>query len=281
MTNSERLGDFLKAKRNSIRPETIGLNKPYRSRTPGLRREDVAERANISTVWYSKLERGKAERVSRQVLLAVSHALCCDDSETKYLLQLAGLGGLPAKSSQSYTVSASSVRLLDNLNPLPAAFVNEYKDILRVNHAFNLMLGFDMNSIDLSERNAILLASHHPQWRRWMNINSDDDLLYCMKRSSASLRAAMGNRGGEAEWQSKLDHLLASSEPFRQAWGCLSVKEITEIENTYQHASIGALRLRKQFWFSQSGEGFGHLMVYLPLNDDDEQRLVKLIHEVN
>ncbi len=273
ITRQARLGEFLRLKRNSVTPEAIGLAKPNRSRTPGLRREDVAERANISTVWYAKLERGKAQRVSRQVLLSVSHALCCDESETRYLLQLAGHVEQRMQPVLSYCVPDAGKRLLKSVNPLPAVFINDYKDIVLANQAFNLMLGFDVNSKPVEKRNAVIFASECPDWQRWLRIENQSDFDACMQRTAAGVRASMANRVCESEWQNRLEQLLDASQPFRSAWDQNSVKESDEMERVYHHALLGDLNLRKQYWDNRHGDTFGQMMVFVPTNDEDEQRL--------
>ena len=161
MTQSERLGDFLRLKRNSITPETLGMIKPYRSRTPGLRREDVAELANISTVWYSKLERGKAERVSHTVISNIAKALQCDPSETRYLLQLSGHIDLAERELLTQSLSPELETMLAAVNPLPALLTNDFRDILRANEAFCQMVGFDVNALDIKQRNTVCLMTNN------------------------------------------------------------------------------------------------------------------------
>lgn len=273
ITSQQRLGEFLRLKRTNISPESVGLMKPSRSRTPGLRREDVAERANISVVWYAKLERGKAERVSRQVLLSVSQALCCDDSEIRYLLQLSGHSEPRAKYALNYSISDSSARLLKQLNPLPAVFVNDYKDIIQANVAFNRMVGFDVNAQAFELRNMVLFASSCPQWQRWLKLDSELEFQTCMQRTAAGVRVSMANRACESEWQNRLEQLLLASEPFKQAWEKNSVKEFDENKREYQHARLGKMVLHKQLWGNSVAEVFGQMMVFIPTNDADEKRL--------
>lgn len=273
VTNRERLGEFLRLKRNSIAPETVGLPKPQRSRTPGLRREDVAELAQISTVWYAKLERGKAERVSRQVLIAIARAMNCDDSEIRYLLQLSGHRDLPGKHSTCAKVSNNSMRMLFALNPLPAMLSNDFKDILMVNHAFALMVGFDVNALEQSQRNSIILMENHTQWLQWLKVDSADDLTLCMQSSAAQVRAAMVSRTCDQEWQNRLAQLMAECPLFSEIWSNHRMKMREQTERDYQHALLGNIRLSKQFWSSSNADISGQLLVYFPQSDADEQRL--------
>lgn len=277
MTNRERLGEFLRLKRNSLAPETLGLPKPQRSRTPGLRREDVAELSQISTVWYAKLERGKAERVSRQVLIAIARAMNCDDSEIRYLLQLAGHRDLPSKSHSCDRVSLVTQRLLSALNPFPAMLCNDFKDILQVNQSFASMVGFDVNAIEQNQRNSIVLMENHSQWQQWLGATSPADLTICMQNAAAQVRAAMVSRTCDLEWQNRLAQLMETCPLFREIWSNHRVKAREQMERDYQHSILGNIRLSKQFWSNSGGDIAGQLMVFLPQQDADEQRLRSIV----
>ncbi|WP_226568558.1 helix-turn-helix transcriptional regulator [Mangrovibacter yixingensis] len=273
MTNPERLGEFLRLKRNTIAPESVGLGKPLRSRTPGLRREDVAELAQISTVWYAKLERGKAERVSRQVLLGIAHAMRCDDSETRYLLQLAGYQDGAGRIETCNKLSVASKNLLEALNPVPALFCNDFYDILQVNQAFEYMVGFDVNALPVHQRNTFWLLEHHPQWQHWLDASSPEELRNCMLNASARVRAALASRVSEQEWQLRLEQLMASGPIFREVWANHRVKAKEQIVRDYRHCRAGQMRLVKQSWSNASGNISGDLQVFLPENDTDKARL--------
>src|SRR5215475_212514 len=85
----QELGDFLRTRRGRISPEQVGLPRGERRRTPGLRREEVAQLAGVSVDWYTWLEQGRDIRVSEQVLTSLARALQLDSTETDYLFLLA------------------------------------------------------------------------------------------------------------------------------------------------------------------------------------------------
>ncbi len=276
LTRHERLGEFLRLKRNSITPQMLGLPKPARSRTPGLRREDVAEMADISTVWYAKLERGKAERVSRHVIMAIARSLRCDESETRYLLQLSGHADVSQHRNLKQNASSELSVMLEALNPLPAMVSNDFRDILLANEAFVKMVGFDVNALAVAERNSIYLMSHHAQWQRWLKADCVEALQDCMRNSAARIRAAMVSRACEAEWQHRLDSLTQDCPQFKKIWSDHGVRAKEEFEREYQHHVLGDLLLRKQHWNSCANDALGQLVVYIPLNDADRLRLGEL-----
>ena len=273
MTQSERLGDFLRLKRNSIAPETLGMIKPYRSRTPGLRREDVAELANISTVWYSKLERGKAERVSHTVISNIAKALQCDPSETRYLLQLSGHIDLAERELLTQSLSPELETMLAAVNPLPALLTNDFRDILRANEAFCQMVGFDVNALDIKQRNTVCLMTNNEQWREWLGAIDDDALMQCMQNSAALVRAAMASRVSDREWQTRLAELISSSELFAKVWESHTVRAKQEMVREYHHATLGRIELRQQYWSNCSGGAVGQLLVYIPTDPKCSQKM--------
>ncbi|MZI93742.1 helix-turn-helix domain-containing protein [Vibrio sp. CAIM 722] len=273
LTRKERLGEFLRLKRNSIAPETLGLVKPSRSRTPGLRREDVAELADISTVWYSKLERGKAERVSRQVILNIAKSLLCDDSETRYLLQLSGHTEVPSYTTERKGLSDEVKEMINALSPLPAMMTNDFRDILWVNRAFEQMVGITFDAIPQSERNTVRLMSHNPIWQSWLKADCADSLQDCMQNSAARIRAAMVNRICDQEWQQRLDSLMADCPKFQEIWSNHKIKAKDMLEKEYHHKLLGDMVFRKQYWSHCSEDIVGQLVVFTPVNDSDKQRL--------
>ncbi|MFL6561192.1 MAG: helix-turn-helix domain-containing protein, partial [Bacillus sp. (in: firmicutes)] len=88
-TRLQALSEFLKAKRSKLNPQMVGLPPGTRRRTPGLRREEVAQLAGVSTTWYTWLEQGREIKVSTSVLDAISDALQLNKDEKKYLYALA------------------------------------------------------------------------------------------------------------------------------------------------------------------------------------------------
>ncbi|MCY0346246.1 helix-turn-helix transcriptional regulator, partial [Pseudomonas aeruginosa] len=90
-SRAEQLGAFLRRRRESIEPQRVGISRLGRRRTPGLRREEVAQLAGVGVTWYTWLEQGRAVRASEQVIGAIARALLCNETETHHLFNLAGL----------------------------------------------------------------------------------------------------------------------------------------------------------------------------------------------
>src|SRR5437660_718382 len=139
MKESERrqtLADFLRQQRARLAPGDVGLPAGLRRRTPGLRREEVAQIANIGTSWYIWLEQGRDVHPSAQVLESLAQALRLTPNERRHLFLLAGQP-LPAPpvSPTEESVSPALQQVLDDLNPTPAYVMGRRYDYLAWNRA--------------------------------------------------------------------------------------------------------------------------------------------------
>ncbi len=134
------LGDFLRARRGRLTPESVGLGKHRPRRTPGLRREEVAELAGIGVDWYIRLEQGRPVTPSAGTIDALARALRLSEAEHQHLRALAGGGG--PKPFLPEAVSPALLHLVESL-PQPAYIVGRRRDLLAWNAAAADLLGFD------------------------------------------------------------------------------------------------------------------------------------------
>src|SRR5271170_6229010 len=133
------LGAYLKNRRAKLDPAAFGL-PPERRRTPGLRREEVAQRANISPTWYTWLEQGRGGAPSADVLNRISRALMLTDVEHEHLFLL-GLGRPPeVRYRKDDGVTPRLQRVLDALDPVPAVIRTAIWDVVAWNRAATAML---------------------------------------------------------------------------------------------------------------------------------------------
>nr|WP_202436473.1 helix-turn-helix domain-containing protein [Vibrio eleionomae] len=270
------LGDFLRIKREQVQPESIGLSRPIRSRAKGLRREDVAYKAGISTVWYSQIERGQALGISMQVLKAISDTLLLSPSEYKYICNLVNSvpNGLPVV--QSATLTSKTSQLLFQLNPLPALLQNEYLDIIGSNKAFDLMVGFSVMEIEPENRNYLYLTISNTDWNKFLNIDSKSKLERQIYRIAGFLRNALAANPNDEKLKLKIESFISQSPIFVSAWQNNSVLQPEETSYTYNHASIGHITLDKQIWWNIDGNSNSRLNIYSPSESIDEQHLAEL-----
>lgn len=276
--NLKLVGDFLRAKRESIAPETVGLIKLARARTQGLRRDDVAEFAGISTIWYSKIERGQAAGISSQVLRSIATALCLTKLEYDYLCNLISPQAIP-KRDPCYTISKHTAQLLLQLNPLPALLMNDNLDIVTCNSAFNLMVGLNIDELPLAEKNYLDLTINNAIWQTFLSIDSEDKLAIQITRMAGFLRDTLAKRPNDEVLQQKIASFKKQSHIFDKAWTDNTVLQPEERLYTYNHIKLGEIPLDKQLWWNFNGDASNRLNIYYPQNAIDRQRLLDILPE--
>src|SRR5206468_8868135 len=140
-TTRAELGDFLKSRRARISPATVGLPNRSRRRTPGLRREEVADLAGVGLTWYTWLEQGRDIRVSVEVLSGIARALQLEPAERAHLFRLAGHAP-PATETATAVISPRLQRVLDHWDPFPAHVAGRRRDVLAWNRASDMINGW-------------------------------------------------------------------------------------------------------------------------------------------
>jgi len=149
------LAGFLRSRRERIAPEQVGMPAAGRRRTPGLRREEVAQLAGVGITWYTWLEQGRDINVSEQVLEAIARTLMLDPHERSHLFTLAG-SPLTAIESESQAVSPEAHAILAKLDPYPAIVTNGRYDLLAYNRAYQVLIG-DVDVLPFEDRNTMWL----------------------------------------------------------------------------------------------------------------------------
>src|ERR1700678_3873365 len=158
-----RLFGYLKDRRTKLDPAAFGF-AAERRRTPGLRREEVAQRANISPTWYTWLEQGRGGAPSADVLNRIARALMLTDVEREHLFLL-GLGRPPeARYRKSDGVTPRLQRVLDALDPSPAVIRTAIWDVVAWNRAATVML-IDYGSLPPDQRNILRFIFLDPRAR--------------------------------------------------------------------------------------------------------------------
>lgn len=271
MDNRKQLGAFLRARRESLDPQRLGLPRSGRRRTPGLRREEVAMLADVGVTWYTWLEQGREVNPSVAVMQAVAEALQCSELETRHLFVLAGLTPLEsANVPQCEGISPGTRRMLDSLLPQPASIQKPNFDIVAWNEAFCRLMGVDFSIIPEDERNCIYLYLTHPGWRSRL---ANPDVL---GNFVSYFRAAMAEHRGEPAWENKLARFFAASAEFEALWH--QRYEVRGVENqikTFRHPEFGEFQLQQMYWYSAPRNG-SRLLVYLPVDEVGEGVLVRL-----
>src|SRR3954454_2249881 len=160
----DELADFLRNRRASLTPDDVGLPNGGRRRTPGLRREEVAQLAGVGATWYTWLEQGRDVRASLEVLEAISSALRLTRAERAHLILLGRGEEAPPCKSPVERASASLRRLIANLGTNPAYIIGRRWDYLAWNDAATALLG-DFGALPRSARNHVWQTFMAPRRR--------------------------------------------------------------------------------------------------------------------
>ncbi|WP_040834245.1 helix-turn-helix domain-containing protein [Nocardia brevicatena] len=232
---THELAAFLRTRRERLNPRDLGL--PLRRqarRTPGLRREEVAELAGVSTDYIIRLEQGRGLRPSPEVLDALARALRLSADETAYLFDLAEQRR-PNSGKPSAVAAPALALLVDELSPHPAMLVNHRYDVLAWNREMAaLMLDFD--TLPLGQRNTMWLCLVHERMR---DFYVDRDRV--IREGAADLRAAWAGHPDDQALADLVGELTARSPEFAAAWAAGDVKVRGRGVKPLRHPHVGPL----------------------------------------
>jgi MmyB-like transcription regulator ligand binding domain/Helix-turn-helix domain len=264
------LADFLRSRRERITPEQVGLPPGRRRRTPGLRREEVAQLSAVGVTWYTWLEQARDIQVSAQVLDAVAGALLLDPTERAHLFVLAGVPD-PDPGKECPFVTPSLLAVMEQLEPLPACVTNSRYDILAFNRTFRHLVG-DLGDLPAGDRNLLWLMFTHPAWRAAL-VDRDE----VARRCTAQLRAAMAEHVAEPVWELHVKRLQQASAEFRELWRQHEVVRLTDSPKRFLNSRVGLLHLQHtDMWLGRSRSG-SRMAVYTPLDEETRGRLEELL----
>lgn len=272
----QELARFLRDRRMRLRPEDVGLPRGPRRRTPGLRREEVAQLAGISVEWYRWLEQARNIRASAQTLLQIGHALRLEPAEVQYLLLLSGHA--PASHPPARGTPAISARLqhvLDELLPCPAYIHGRRWDVLAWNEAASLVFG-DFAARDGIERNCLHMGLLGPL----------RDMIPGWEDHARGLVAAFRNdyahHRGEPWFDELVSVLLRESPEFAHWWTEPEVRGWRDGPKILRHPELGELAF-EQCGFDLADERLAslRLVIMLPAGGTDtRERLSSALRAV-
>lgn len=249
---------FLRSRRERITPEQVGLPVAGRRRTPGLRREEVAQLAGVGVTWYTWLEQGRDINVSEQVLQAITRTLRLDPYERKHLFTLAGVPE-PTQVKECMAVSPQIHAMLAKLEPFPAAVHNARTDILAYNRSYDWML--DVGKLPFEDRNSLLQCFTNPEWQSRL-----PDWAEGMPRSVAQFRASMAEHLAEPSWKALVKRLRSESPMFEAVWNEHEVQPMRNMTKRILHPEAGLLSLDyTHLWFGNRSEL--RLTTYTPADE--------------
>jgi transcriptional regulator with XRE-family HTH domain len=242
-----------------------------RRRTPGLRREEVAQLAGVGVTWYTWLEQGRDINVSEQVLAAIAGTLRLDPYERVHLYTLAGHPEPPMDRDCKAIPSAMLV-MLRQLEPIPAAVINARFDLLAYNRTYERMVG-GLDQLPFEDRNWLVLVFTSSRWRAGI-LDWEDAAARLVGR----FRAGMAAHAAESSWKSLVNRLRQESPDFERLWDQHEVRAPENFMKRYAHPEVGMLKLDyTQLWFGERSEI--KVAMHTPV-DEDTWAKVRLLQEM-
>ncbi|MEU1387628.1 MULTISPECIES: helix-turn-helix transcriptional regulator [unclassified Nonomuraea] len=233
--NRDELAGFLRSRRARVTPSDVGLPGGGRRRTPGLRRQEVAQLAGMSIDYYIRLEQGRGPHPSRQVLGALGRALMLDQDERAHLFRLAGQVLETPRIRQD--VPASILHLLAFLEDVPAYVLDARYDLRAWNPLANMLMG-DLDSLPPDERNVIRWVFMSPGIAEHL---SDEEKSRFARAAVADLRVAAGRYPDDRALRALVAEMLALSPEFAELWARHEVEVRREQRKQVTHPVVGTI----------------------------------------
>ncbi|MGW2515837.1 helix-turn-helix transcriptional regulator [Streptomyces sp. NPDC001617] len=244
--NRAQLADFLRRGRARLDPSDVGLTPGARRRTPGLRREEVAQLVGMSVDYYTRLEQSRGPRPSRQMLTALARALRLTDDERDHLFHLAGEEP-PRRGSTSGHVNPGLLLVLDRLHDAPALVASDCGEVLAQN-ALSRALSGDVSSRPPDDRNMLRRFFLDPTAR---DLFPPEDIPHHARSHVANLRAVSAARPDDPEPTALVAELRSSSEEFARLWEEHEVAVRRQSTKRFRHPLVGVLELDCEILLNQ------------------------------
>jgi transcriptional regulator with XRE-family HTH domain len=240
------LADFLRHRREALRPEDLGLPAGARRRAPGLRREEVASLAVMSTDYYTRLEQRRGPQPSEQILASLARALRLTGDERDYLFRVAGHNP-PDPVSAATHVAPALLRVLDRLDDTPALILSNLSETLVQNRLAVALLGDRSGHTGLA-RSEIYRWFTDPSERL---LYPEDDRARQSRAQVANLRVAYGSMGSRSRAGELVRALRKASPEFAELWDRHEVAKRFEDHKVLIHPELGPIELDCQVLFTE------------------------------
>ncbi|MCT1902964.1 helix-turn-helix transcriptional regulator [Oceanobacillus sp. FSL W8-0428] len=272
------LSNFLKSKRAKLHPQMVGLPAGTRRRTPGLRREEVAQIAGVSTTWYTWLEQGRDIKVSGSVLDAVSNALRLNKDEKQYLYALAS-GERAVENSSTINEAEKSLmtpslnRILQELRHCPTIISDKYCRIVGWNKAA-AMVFIDFEKIPEEDRNIIFLLFSRKEFKS-LAVNWE----HFVKGYLSIFRSYYGQYVADEWYKQFIEKMEQQFPEFKKLWDEEEVSSAPDVLIEFRHAKAGKM-LFNLTSLQVQGTSDLRCSVYTPVMDTDtELKLRNLLNK--
>jgi len=249
----------------------VGLSAPARRRTPGLRREDVATMAGVSSTWYTCLEQGRDVRPSEKVLESLSHALRLSPEEREYLFALAQNRPPPLAQDPAEEVSPAVRRMLSGLN-VPALIMTVRWDVIAWN---DLMARHfrDYPSIPPQDRNLFKLLMTSPE-----HLQHPEEYELMARRIVAKLHVDYSQAAGDPAFDALIREMIEISPVFRDLWRRPQIVGRSEGVHLVRHPQLGGITLEHTSYLVEGAPSL-RLVIYVPRDAESADKLAELVNE--
>ena len=265
----EELAAFLRARREALQPETVGIPRRGRRRVKGLRRHEVADIAAVSVTWYTWMEQGRDIRTTPQVIDSLARALMLDDDEHRHLRRLAGIP-ITDPDTRLSQGDEGLLQLVDDLSPHPAHLNEPATDLFAWNRAYAVLF-VDPDTLEPRHRNGL-----------WIQLMTDEvrgrlvDWEPETSHTIARFRAEAGKYPGDQRFAELIDELNETSEFFRQEWVRHEVQGFSSHMESFEHPEVGTIRARIVI-LRPLNHPHLTLMIHQLADDESRQRMDKLL----
>jgi transcriptional regulator with XRE-family HTH domain len=240
------LADFLRRRREALRPEEVGLPVGARRRTRGLRREEVAALAAMSTDYYTRLEQQRGPQPSEQMLASLARALRLTSDERDYLFPIAGHNPPTAATAAAY-VAPALLRVLDRLSDTPALILSNLGETLVQNRMADALFGDKSGYTGLARSEIYRWFTDPAERLRYPEHDRDRQ----SRAQVANLRAAYGSMGPRSRAGELARALQKASPEFAALWERHEVARRFEDHKTLVHPELGPIEVDCQVLFTE------------------------------
>jgi transcriptional regulator with XRE-family HTH domain len=265
------LAAFLRARRERISPEDVGLPPGTRRRTAGLRREELAQLAGVGVTWYTWLEQGRPINASVQVLDAIARTLRLDQIERVHLFRLADVPGaaVTADSAEWECPLPSEVQQILDAIPFPASVVTERFDLLAWNKIYASLFP-RVTGAPPGERNTLISILSAP---RCCSPLPDPDQTCAVM--IGELRAAYGRHVGDPAWTQFIRRLEALSPSFAAIWAEHDVAQPASYTKFFRHPGVGPITTTSTSFAVGAVPG-ARMVIYTPDDEPSKTAVARL-----
>lgn len=232
------LADFLRRRREMLHPSDVGLPDTARRRTPGLRRDEVAQLAGMSTDYYARLEQQRGANPSEPIVASPARALRCDQDERDHIYHLAGLE--PPARLASRHIRPGLISMLDRLTDIPVSICTDLSDVLWQNSLADAVLGPQDPAVEPRSRNLVWRWFTDPATRTQI---PEDDRLRISVQHVDDLRATHARRARDKDVLTFVRDLQKHSAEFRDLWDRHEVSVRRHDRKTVLVPAVGELHL--------------------------------------